>query len=157
MKCFRTSIAWTRIFPNGDEEEPNEEELQFYDKLFDEIRKNGIEPIVTISHYYRKEEIEMRKIVLLCSAGMSTSILVEKMKTTAQEDGYECSISAHPISEAALYGTDADIVLLGPQVRFNISKVKSQLTCPVEVIDMSAYGLMDGKKVINSVKKVLGD
>lgn len=51
FKCFRTSIAWTRIFPNGDELEPNEEGLKFYDKMFDECLKYGIEPVVTISHY----------------------------------------------------------------------------------------------------------
>ncbi|MDB2118313.1 6-phospho-beta-glucosidase [Clostridium paraputrificum] len=51
FKCFRTSIAWTRIFPNGDEENPNEEGLKFYDSLFDECIKNGMEPVVTISHY----------------------------------------------------------------------------------------------------------
>ncbi|URZ88103.1 6-phospho-beta-glucosidase [Floricoccus penangensis] len=51
FKCFRTSIAWTRIFPNGDETEPNEEGLQFYDDLFDECLKNGIEPVVTLSHF----------------------------------------------------------------------------------------------------------
>ena len=45
FKCFRTSIAWTRIFPNGDEEEPNEEGLQFYDDVFDELLKYGIEPV----------------------------------------------------------------------------------------------------------------
>lgn len=42
FKCFRTSIAWTRIFPKGDEAEPNEEGLQFYDDLFDECLKYGI-------------------------------------------------------------------------------------------------------------------
>lgn len=51
FKVFRTSIAWSRIFPNGDETEPNEKGLQFYDDLFDECRKYGIEPLVTISHY----------------------------------------------------------------------------------------------------------
>ena len=51
LKCFRTSIAWTRIFPNGDEDEPNEAGLKFYDDMFDECRKNGIEPIVTLSHF----------------------------------------------------------------------------------------------------------
>lgn len=51
FKCFRTSIAWARIFPNGDESEPNEEGLKFYDDLFDECLKYGIEPVVTISHY----------------------------------------------------------------------------------------------------------
>ncbi|OWR27381.1 6-phospho-beta-glucosidase [Saccharibacillus sp. O23] len=51
FKVFRTSIAWSRIFPKGDEAEPNEAGLQFYDDLFDECRKYGIEPLVTISHY----------------------------------------------------------------------------------------------------------
>lgn len=51
FKVFRTSIAWSRIFPIGDEETPNEAGLQFYDDLFDECLKYGIEPLVTISHY----------------------------------------------------------------------------------------------------------
>ena len=51
FKVFRTSISWPRIFPEGDEEQPNEEGLLFYDNLFDECRKYGIEPLVTISHY----------------------------------------------------------------------------------------------------------
>ncbi len=51
FKCFRTSIAWTKIFPNGDEENPNEEGLQFYDDVFDECRKYGIEPVITLSHF----------------------------------------------------------------------------------------------------------
>lgn len=51
MNTFRTSINWARIFPNGDDEMPNEEGLQFYDDLFDEMHKNGMEPLVTVSHY----------------------------------------------------------------------------------------------------------
>lgn len=52
FKCFRTSIASTRIFPQGDEtREPNEEGLQFYDDLFDECLKQGMEPVVTLSHF----------------------------------------------------------------------------------------------------------
>lgn len=51
FKCFRTSIAWTRIFPKGDELEPNEAGLKFYDDLFDELLANGIEPIITLSHF----------------------------------------------------------------------------------------------------------
>lgn len=51
FKCFRTSIAWTRIFPKGDELTPNEEGLQFYDDLFDECLKYGIEPVATLSHF----------------------------------------------------------------------------------------------------------
>jgi len=51
FKVFRLSIAWSRIFPNGDDKEPNEKGLEFYDKVFDECLKYGIEPLVTISHY----------------------------------------------------------------------------------------------------------
>ena len=51
FKVYRTSIAWSRIFPNGDELEPNEAGLQFYDNLFDELAKYGIEPLITLSHY----------------------------------------------------------------------------------------------------------
>ncbi|MDF2579915.1 MAG: 6-phospho-beta-glucosidase [Microbacterium sp.] len=51
FKTFRFSIAWSRIFPKGDETEPNEAGLAFYDRVLDELEKHGIEPLVTISHY----------------------------------------------------------------------------------------------------------
>ena len=72
FKVFRLSIAWARIFPNADDATPNEEGLKFYDDVFDECLKYGIEPLVTISHYeppinlvlnydgwYSREVIEM--------------------------------------------------------------------------------------------------
>ncbi len=51
FKTFRLSMNWARIFPNGDDENPNEEGLKFYDEVFDECAKYGIEPLVTLSHY----------------------------------------------------------------------------------------------------------
>ena len=51
LECFRTSIAWTRIFPKGDETQPNEKGLEFYDDLINALLENNIEPIITISHY----------------------------------------------------------------------------------------------------------
>ena len=51
FKAFRTSIAWTRVFPNGDEDKPNEEGLKFYDRVFDELLKYHIEPVITLSHF----------------------------------------------------------------------------------------------------------
>ncbi|MCM3784808.1 6-phospho-beta-glucosidase [Neobacillus mesonae] len=51
LKTFRLSINWPRIFPNGDDQVPNEEGLRFYDEVFDELRKYNIEPLVTLSHY----------------------------------------------------------------------------------------------------------
>lgn len=51
FKCYRLSISWTRIFPTGEEDIPNEEGLKFYENLFDECLKYGIEPLVTICHF----------------------------------------------------------------------------------------------------------
>ena len=51
FKCLRISIAWTRIFPQGDEQQPNEAGLAFYDRVFDEMAKYNITPLVTLSHY----------------------------------------------------------------------------------------------------------
>ena len=51
FRCYRMSIAWSRVYPNGDDQEPNEAGLAFYDSVFDELDKYGIEPVVTLSHY----------------------------------------------------------------------------------------------------------
>lgn len=51
FKTYRMSIAWSRIFPNGDEKEPNEKGLQFYEDVFKELKKYDIEPLVTITHF----------------------------------------------------------------------------------------------------------
>lgn len=50
-KCYRMSIAWSRIYPNGDDPAPNEKGLEFYDKVIDELLKYNIEPVITLSHY----------------------------------------------------------------------------------------------------------
>ena len=98
----------------------------------------------------------MRIIVLLCANGMSTSMMVKKMQTSAEQMGYDCQIEAHPIDEVKEY-EDVDIILLGPQVKFQLNKIKSLVNCPVEVIDMAAYGTMNGSKVLEEARKVIGD
>ncbi len=60
FQCFRTSIAWTRIYPTGLEEEPNEEGLAFYDRLFDTCHRYGIEPVITLSHFEMPWELVKR-------------------------------------------------------------------------------------------------
>ena len=60
INSLRTSINWSRIFPQGDDLEPNEAGLQFYDDLFDEMIKNGLEPLITISHYEMPLNIAMK-------------------------------------------------------------------------------------------------
>lgn len=60
FKCFRTSIAWTRIYPTGMEEEPNEAGLCFYDDVFDTCHEYGIEPVITLSHFEMPYELVKR-------------------------------------------------------------------------------------------------
>ena len=63
FKCYRMSIAWTRIFPNGDDENPNEEGLAFYENIFKELAHYHIEPIVTLSHYHIHKFIPLVLII----------------------------------------------------------------------------------------------
>lgn len=100
----------------------------------------------------------MRNIALFCAQGMSTSLLVNKMEKVAAEEGYNCKIEAYNLAALTQKATDADIILLGPQVRFNEKKIKKQYPEKlVMVIDMVMYGKMDGKGVLEAVKKLLGD
>ena len=94
----------------------------------------------------------MKKILLVCSAGMSTSLLVNKMKDAAKSSGEEVEINALAIAECSSVINDVDIVLLGPQVRFQKPQVEKLTngTIPVEVIDMRQYGVMDGKGILES-------
>lgn len=94
----------------------------------------------------------MKKILLVCSAGMSTSLLVTKMKNAAKEIGVEVEIEALPVSECSTKIDEVDIVLLGPQVRFQKPLVEKLANgrIPVEVIDMRSYGIMDGKSILKS-------
>lgn len=98
----------------------------------------------------------MRNIVLLCANGMSTSMMVKKMQDHARQSGYECQVEAHSIDDVKDYA-DVDIILLGPQVKFQLNKVRSLVHCPVEVIDMTAYGTMNGAKVLEDARKIIGD
>jgi PTS system cellobiose-specific IIB component len=100
----------------------------------------------------------MKNIMLFCAAGMSTSLLVNRMKEAAAAEGYECTIAAYPLSEVTSKGKDADVILLGPQVRYNLKKVQEDFTDkPVEAIDMRMYGMMDGKGVLGQAKKLMGE
>ena len=99
----------------------------------------------------------MKKIILLCAAGMSTSMLVKKMQEAAAAENFECEIAAYPTAEAKDKASDADVILLGPQVRFAKDKVVAACPgIPVEAIDMKLYGRMDGKGVLETAKKLIG-
>ena len=100
----------------------------------------------------------MKNILLVCAAGMSTSLLVNKMKAAAKEKGIEINIDALPVSECSSVIDKVDIVLLGPQVRFQKPQVDALIKgrIPVEVIDMRLYGTMNGKAILDQVLKTLG-
>lgn len=92
----------------------------------------------------------MKKIVLLCAGGMSTSLLVPKMEEASKKKGIECKVSAHSVSIAKEAGKDADIILLGPQVRFELKNVKKiHPDKEIQIIDMVDYGMIDGESIIN--------
>ena len=92
----------------------------------------------------------MKKILLVCSAGMSTSLLVTKMKEAAKAKGEEVWIDALPVAECSTVIDEVDIVLLGPQVRFQKGNVEKLVNgrIPVEVMDMRLYGTMNGKAIL---------
>lgn len=100
----------------------------------------------------------MKRIVLVCSAGMSTSLLVSKMQAAAKEKGEECSIIAYGEAELKAHYEEVDVLLLGPQVRFLLNKLKSQFEpkgVPVDVINTIDYGTMNGAKVLNHALTLL--
>lgn len=92
------------------------------------------------------------KILLCCSAGMSTSLLVESMKKAAGEKGVAAEITAVPVAEFEKVVDQYEVALLGPQVRYQLAAFKAigaGVGVPVEVIDMMAYGMVDGAKVFD--------
>lgn len=98
----------------------------------------------------------MKKILLVCNAGMSTSMLVAKMKKSAEAKGIDVSIEAKSLSEAKNEIPGVDIVLLGPQIRYELNNVKSIAgNVPVEAIDMKDYGMMNGEKVLMHAMEVM--
>lgn len=95
-------------------------------------------------------------IVLCCNQGMSTSMLVKKMREAAKND-VDVQIDAYPISEIEEKAPDAAVILLGPQVRFELNRVKGLFpNIPVESINPQDYGLVRGENVLNHAIELAG-
>ncbi|WP_312946828.1 PTS sugar transporter subunit IIB [Superficieibacter sp.] len=95
--------------------------------------------------------MEKKKIYLFCSAGMSTSLLVSKMRAQAEKYEVPVVIEAFPESLAAEKGPEADAILLGPQIAYLLADIKQLLPGkPIEVIDSILYGKVDGLGVLKS-------
>lgn len=104
--------------------------------------------------------MEKKTIMLVCSAGMSTSLLVTKMEKAAQEKGMEADIFAVSASEADvnLDPKKVDVLLLGPQVRFLEKQFAEKLApkgIPLAIINMSDYGMMNGEKVLMQAEELM--
>ncbi len=97
--------------------------------------------------------------MLVCSAGMSTSMLVNKMREAAKQQGIETTIDATAEAGLANQLDSTDVILIGPQVRYlqaQITKKAEPHGVQVDVIDSMAYGTMNGEKVLEQAKKLLG-
>ncbi len=100
----------------------------------------------------------MKKILLVCCAGMSTSLLVTKMNAAAENKGLEAEIFAVSEAEASKYFDEVDVVLLGPQVRYllrNLQKTLNEKGVPIAVIDSINYGTMNGEAVLEQALNLI--
>jgi PTS system cellobiose-specific IIB component len=96
------------------------------------------------------------KIILACAVGMSTSMLMDRMKKAARIKVPEAEIAAFPVSELATEAPGSSIILLGPQVSYMKDKIAAAFpSIPVRVIDMRDYGMMNGEKVLQEVLDIL--
>jgi PTS system cellobiose-specific IIB component len=99
------------------------------------------------------------KIILVCSAGMSTSMLVKKMKDSATERNIDIEVKALAESQLKNNLEGVDVVLIGPQVRYLEKKIKQQvesLGIKVDIINQLAYGMMQGDKVVDQAIALKG-
>lgn len=102
----------------------------------------------------------MKKIMLCCSAGMSTSLLVKKMVAAAQQQDLDVQIDAYGASEFSNHVGDYDVVLLGPQVKYmqpDLQKEADAFGIKVEPINMMDYGLQNGEKVLEFAFSLIGE
>jgi PTS system cellobiose-specific IIB component len=100
----------------------------------------------------------MKRILLACSSGMSTSLLVSKMKEVAEARGIEAEIWAVAQDKAPTEMERADVLLIGPQMRFMKKKfaaVAEKFGVPIDVIDPVAYGRIDGEAVLNKALQLM--
>lgn len=99
----------------------------------------------------------MKKILLVCAAGMSTSLLVSKMQKAAEEKGVDVKISATPGTDLDREVEGTNVLLLGPQIGFKKAEYEKKYggKFPVEVINTVDYGMMNGEKVLNRALELM--
>lgn len=102
----------------------------------------------------------MRKILLCCSAGMSTSMLVKKMEQAAEKRGVACKIEALPVTVFEDAIQEFDVCLLGPQVRFQLEELRktaSDYGKQIDAISPMNYGMMKGDEVLEQALSLISE
>lgn len=94
----------------------------------------------------------MTRVLLICNAGMSTGILAKKMEELRPDS---LQVSACSSGDYALFAEDADVLLVGPQIRFMADTIKRNVEIPVMVIDFRKYGLMDANGILEDMEQLL--
>lgn len=98
----------------------------------------------------------MKKIVLFCANGFTTAMMAKKLKEAIEKQGLDYDSNAYPYAEIDERGKEADIILLGPQVRYNLKHVQKKFPDkPAIVLDMQTYAVMDGEKIFKQVREIL--
>ncbi|MBR0420775.1 MAG: PTS sugar transporter subunit IIB [Erysipelotrichaceae bacterium] len=100
----------------------------------------------------------MLKLVLLCQYGASTGMLTQKIRQAAKDRGLEAEVNAYSYSDVGKYVDEADVILLGPQIRFKkeeFEKKYADKNTPFVVIETLDYGRMNGEAVLNNALKAL--
>lgn len=98
----------------------------------------------------------MTKIVLFCSAGMSTSLFVQKLVNHAEEIGETIDVKALPIQELdTVLSSDTDIIVLAPQIRFQKDNIQNKTDKPIFIIEMRDYGMMNVASVLPQILELV--
>lgn len=100
----------------------------------------------------------MKKILLCCSAGMSTSMLVQRMTKAAEARGIDCQIEAQAVTAFEDAIQSFDVCLLGPQVRFQLEELRKTASLygkPIDAISPMAYGMMKGEEVLDQALSLI--
>lgn len=99
-------------------------------------------------------------ILLACGLGASTSLLVNKMRKAAENQGKDYKIEAVAKPQISSVASDYDVILIGPQITFALNSIKDQVAgkgIPVDVIKAQDYGMCDGEKVLAHAEKLYND
>lgn len=96
----------------------------------------------------------MRKVLLVCAGGVSTGIMCKAIKKAAEDDGVELDIAAHALDQLNEFIEGTEVLLVAPQVSFRYDEIKNRFPgINVKLIDMLDYGMMNGKKIYEELKK----